>query len=158
MLTGSTKPTYSSSEDSVSATVECTTPLASTREAIRKNWENLRSTNLQFTDFSFSQLYEADLSKSTLKGAYLHGANLRCANLADADINDAMIDDSTDTRLIDVYNTSVPATLTRAVSLSDEYWHRWKQSKFKMSALKTLLGSNFPEWAASYSENVCDGP
>ena len=42
----------------------CWTQLNATKEAVRKNWEYLRSVNLNATDLSHAALYEADLANS----------------------------------------------------------------------------------------------
>jgi len=141
-------------EDSLTATLNCLTPLASTREAIRKNWTNLRQTNLQYTDLAFSQFYEADLGGALLTGADLHGATLRCANLLEAKLEGILVDATTETTLV---NTGVanPPTFPNAISIPDNLRQDWKRRGFTMSALKALLGTNFPRWASNYDEHFC---
>jgi hypothetical protein len=58
--------------------------LIATREAIRKNWENLRNTHLRDASLIAASLYE-----SRLQGAYLRDADLRCADLRGADLSGA---------------------------------------------------------------------
>jgi hypothetical protein len=156
-----------------SLVLNCATPLTSTREAIRESWNNLRNTNLQLTDLSFSELYDADLHGALLMGANLQGTNLRCANLSDAhlvsenssgaNIPNILIDRNTDTTLLNIYNAKLrnlaPEQLSKitehSINLPDETWLGWKESGFRMSVLKPLLGPNVPDWANSYDEFVC---
>ena len=61
--------------------------LAATREAIRKNWEDLQGVHLRGTSLIAAELYEANL-----QGAYMKDADLRCANLESTDMTGAMVD------------------------------------------------------------------
>ena len=72
----------------------CQEKLFATKEAIRKNWENLENTHLGETDLSKARLYEANLSganlyKANLQDALLKDANLSRANLINADLSRA---------------------------------------------------------------------
>lgn len=58
--------------------------LVSTRQAIRKNWEDLRNTHMRS-----ASLVGADLWESHLEGAYLLNADLRCADLRGASLSGA---------------------------------------------------------------------
>lgn len=66
----------------------CQDKLFATKEAIRKNWENLENTHLGETDLSKAQLYEANLSRANLYQANLQEANLQDANLSKANLID----------------------------------------------------------------------
>ena len=71
--------------------LSCATPLAATREAIRRAWQDLRETNLQNTNLDGARLYRADLHGANLTEASLLSTNFHCANLTGATLNSAMI-------------------------------------------------------------------
>jgi hypothetical protein len=67
----------------------CLDGLFATKEAIRKNWENLEKAHLGETDLSKARLYEANLNTANLYKANLQYADLHNANLQDADLRGA---------------------------------------------------------------------
>ncbi|MGL4758560.1 MAG: pentapeptide repeat-containing protein [Patescibacteria group bacterium] len=67
----------------------CQDGLLATKEAIRKNWENLENAHLGETDLSNARLYKANLSTANLYKANLRGADLYNANLQDSDLYNA---------------------------------------------------------------------
>jgi Pentapeptide repeats (8 copies) len=123
------------SQDSKTATWGCMTPLAATREAIRKSWRNLRSTNLAYTDLSYDEFYEADLANANLNGAILNNTNLRCANLFKTNIQ-STFNRGSDLFLANINNTisgiNIPdkLSLDKSLSLSDDDWRQWRDKKF----------------------------
>lgn len=73
---------------------ELTSKLEATKEAIRRNWENLENANLSDTDLTKAALYEANLKRANLARAKLRGtkfvdANLTRVNLINADLTEA---------------------------------------------------------------------
>jgi uncharacterized protein YjbI with pentapeptide repeats len=181
-----------SNDDSATRTLTCATPLDATREAIRKNWANLRNTNLRWTDLSFTQLYQADLTSAglysaNLVSADLRGANLtgveltyadlagadltdatltgavlRCANLAGAHLSGAKDLSKANLTLANVEGLDAPDSpmgnaplLGRAIKLSNDDWHKWKNQKFSGLFLKSQ--GKIPEWLKdSNIESVAD--
>jgi Pentapeptide repeats (8 copies) len=147
--------------DSLDANLECETTLAATREAIRKNWENLRAVNLKYTDLSYALFYEADLKDSLLTGAYLRGTMLRCANLSGVDLTEFAVRDSPDVSLANIQGVrSDPngfldyANAHGAIELSDDDWQKWKHGNFDGYELKKLIGPAFPAWAEPYIAKI----
>jgi hypothetical protein len=67
----------------------CQTALDATREAIRKNWTDLRNRNFAGTDLRGIQLYQADLSGANFYGTKIQNANMRCTNVHDVSLGDA---------------------------------------------------------------------
>ena len=163
--------------DSNTKTLDCETPLAATREAIRKGYAYLASTNFHDNDLSYTRLYQADLQGAELIGAQLIGTNLRCANLLDANMERAVLnkfeDDKsdvamTDTRLANVdkaklakmhadaspkEGSSLDTLFTHTISLSPDDWREWQKGDFTISVLKRLLGPNIN--VSGYSERFC---
>lgn len=142
-------------------TITCSTEIDATKEAIRKSWNDLRSTNLQSTDLSYSYLYEADLHRSNLVQADLRGADLHCANLSDVIVSQT---DLTDADLYftnlhgvnsaDLMGVSEPVLQT-AIDISDEQWIEWKRDGFRLSKLKELMGDSYPKWAQAFRDGYC---
>jgi pentapeptide repeat protein len=114
------------------------TALDATREAIRKNWEYLRTINLDTTDLSGIRLYEADLDSTLLRAANLHSANLRCANLQAADLTQANLANA-DFYLANVANLKpddVRSDLVnnkKAKEFKSGEWESWRRNDFRVS-------------------------
>jgi uncharacterized protein YjbI with pentapeptide repeats len=127
--------------------INCTSAVGATVEAIRKNWENLRSANLQSTDLSYAELYAADLNGSALMNARLVGANLRCANLAGANLTGFDPHNQPMVELANVHDLrgSGSAAFRRyalangAVEIPDEQWLKWRKSDFNPDVLTAVL-------------------
>jgi Pentapeptide repeats (8 copies) len=121
--------------------IQCKSPLAATREAIRKGWSDLAHTNLQQTNLVGAQLYAADLTGANLDRAWLFAANLRCANLANSYVDGLSLDRSTKFFFTNVSHTkaglfkpSFPVEGT--ISITNEQWREWRDSGFKFDILK----------------------
>ncbi|PSB15979.1 hypothetical protein C7B61_06295 [filamentous cyanobacterium CCP1] len=67
----------------------CQIGLSATKEAIRKNWENLEGVHLGETDLANAKLYEARLARAALWKANLSEANLARADLTQANLTGA---------------------------------------------------------------------
>jgi hypothetical protein len=125
--------------------ISCLTPLAATREAIRKAWPNLRETNLQWTDLRSAQLYEADLHDVNLEGANLRHADLRCANLSGATLSHVKFDNANLTFATFQGAQGVDAEFIRTsggIQISDREWTVWKLANFDGGKLMALAGKD----------------
>jgi len=115
----------------------CLTPLAATKEAIRKNWEYLRATNLNVVDLSQTELYAADLAGSMLNDTHLEKAIFRCANLFGTSLSGAHYEGA-DFRLANVSKVTpgdIQDDLIKhygAIELSDEAWQQWRHNHFQV--------------------------
>jgi uncharacterized protein YjbI with pentapeptide repeats len=74
----------------------CEAGLQATKEAIRKNWEDLSGVHLAETDLTSARLYEANLnkanlSKANLMNASLENADLRRSNLLGTNLKNAKL-------------------------------------------------------------------
>jgi hypothetical protein len=144
--------------------INCTSAVGATVEAIRKNWENLRSTNLQATDLSYAELYEADLHDAALMNTRFARANLRCANLSGANLAGF---DAADQPMVELANvTSLTgagsaafrqyAVAHGAIEIADGDWIKWRQKDFRSADAPSSLSA--PEVAlARQSASLC-GP
>jgi Pentapeptide repeats (8 copies) len=134
----------------------CTTPMIATREAVRKNWENLRETNLQYLNLTSARLYQADLHGANLENTYLDAANLRCANLSNAILKGATIDNDTDIFLTNISGVDNPTLFAQAttVQLSDAEWQFWKKFDFSVTVLRQLSHS-LPSGIDAYGDKPC---
>jgi hypothetical protein len=140
-------------EDPATANRYCSTPLAATREAIRKGWRDLRDTNLQSTNLDGAELYQADLYYANLSNSSVKNTNLHCANLAMANSLGTILTDA------QLQLTNVPgpdqemvhdqfAQLTAEgaiIAISNEAWQDWKlNSDFDGDMLLKLLPKPVP--------------
>ena len=137
--------------DSALATIECDSPLAATRQAIRKNWKHLRNVNLQGTDLSFTQLYEADIAGSLLVSTRLHRTNLHCANLFGVRISGFNPADSPDVVLTNVAGIGNDGTAFvqyarahHAIQIKDTDWKTWSKSGFSGAVLARITSRPTP--------------
>ena len=130
--------------------INCTSAVGATVEAIRKNWENLRSTNLQATDLSYAELYEADMHEAALMHARLLHANLRCANLSAANLAGF---DPADEPMVELANvsdlTSAGSAAFRqyalahgAIAIHDDEWIRWRRKDFDPADAPSSLSAS----------------
>jgi hypothetical protein len=140
--------------DSETTTLGCETPLAATREAIRKGYAYLALTDFHGNDLSYTRLYAADLRGAEFKDAELIGANMRCANLLDANITDEQLKAAADIRLANMpkREAGIPP-LDHTITLSDENWHKWQSKQFKIPALHEWLGNG----VSGYPDDFCLG-
>jgi hypothetical protein len=126
----------------------CLTPLAASKEAIRKNWEYLRDVNLGVTDLSTTELYSADLAGAVLSGANLKFSDFKCANLYGANFEPAHFQK---TKLLTRYKGAnftlanveglQPKEVRKdlianfsAVEMPDEEWQRWRSNEFRVNS------------------------
>lgn len=71
----------------------CKSGLVATREAIRKNWENLEDIHLGDTDLTNARLYESNLRGANFKSSILKGANLKNSDLSRTILLDTQLQD-----------------------------------------------------------------
>jgi hypothetical protein len=115
--------------------------LASTREAIRKNWEYLEDVDLGKTDLRRIQLYEARLARSSFAGSNLDEANLRGADLTGAWMEGVSLDGAIlEFANVRAANGSLKSheafhdwalTHGRAVDMDSDSFDRWKGNGFR---------------------------
>ena len=72
----------------------CEFGLIATREAIRKNWENLENVNLGETDVRSARLYSANLQNASLNSSNLEGATLKDSDLRRANLTNTNLKDT----------------------------------------------------------------
>jgi uncharacterized protein YjbI with pentapeptide repeats len=144
--------------------INCTSAVGATVEAIRKNWENLRSTNLQATDLSYAELYEADLHQAALMNTRLVRANLRCANLSGANLAGF---DAADQPMVELANVSgltgaasaafrQYALAHGAIEIADDDWIKWRQKDFRSTDAPSSLSA--PQVALARRSAALCGP
>jgi hypothetical protein len=150
----------------VDANRACISPLAATREAVRKGWADLSNVNLQSTDLDGALLYQADLTHSNLSRAWLRAASLRCANISYANISGIVINEDTDMTLAvansELFSDQILVSYEKegkkwaytaadalrekdVIELEDHQWMEWKRSKFDGQKLIDLTGGKLPE-------------
>jgi hypothetical protein len=159
-------PEQTQAEEASDTNRECATPMAATREAIRKGWPDLRNTNLQSTDLDGALLYQADLHGANLSFASLNRTSFRCANLSDAHLEELSFYHPPDVLLanVDAKKITRARAISRddnrefsprddaflkqledgAIELSDSDWQKWKASGFDGKLLKELLHGTLP--------------
>jgi hypothetical protein len=147
----------------------CQTALDATREAIRKNWVDLRNRNFAATDLRGIQLYKADLSGANLYGTKIQNANLRCSNLHNVSTGDAEGKESADLLYSNMPGDNDPAIKTLAekgylFQLDDATWRQWRDKGMRVDAQGKpvmsdqegsplqCLNSNIAHWQAIVRE------
>lgn len=115
----------------------CQTALDATREAIRKNWLDLRNRNFAATDLRGIQLYQADLSGANFYGTKIQNANLRCSNLHDVSTGDA--EGEADFLYSNMPGDNDPEIKALAekgylFQLDDDTWRRWRDKGMRVDA------------------------
>jgi hypothetical protein len=120
--------------------------LEATREAIRKNWENLRGAHLRQTDLRGIRLYEAHLEGAALEEANLEGADLRGSwiektNFEGANLKNANVQDlhgQRPERFLNSYAVMMDAASFdrwRAVRYpAPKNWEAWRVARFPIDA------------------------
>lgn len=119
------------------ASKPCQTALDASREAIRKNWTDLRNRNFSGTDLRGIQLYQADLSGANFFGAKVQNANFRCANLHDAGLGNADGFESADflySNNPDDNDPELKPLVEKGLifQLDDEVWRRWRDKGMRV--------------------------
>jgi hypothetical protein len=112
--------------------------LASIGEAVRKNWEDLESSNLAAMDLRGIKLYESHLEHASLMRTNLREADLRGAFLTGASFWDACLD-SANIKDVDGTPSAPPhfrewALGQGAVEMDDSAFADWREKRFPKPA------------------------
>ena len=115
----------------------CQTALDATREAIRKNWTDLRNRNFAGTDLRGIQLYQADLSGAGFYGAKIQNANFRCSNQHHAGTGNAEGFESADFLYSNDPDDNDPAIKSLVdkgyiFQLDDATWRQWRDKGMRV--------------------------
>jgi hypothetical protein len=115
----------------------CQTSLDATREAIRKNWTDLRNRNFAGTDLRGIQLYQPDLAGANFYGTKIQNANMRCTNLSHASLGDADGRESADflySNMPDDNDSSIKTLADRGYLFQrdDAAWRQWRDKGMRV--------------------------